>query len=198
MSNFKIPGRVSLWNTNTNELLASRENQTQFSWGFIAAQAIGRGNRDYRLSTMYIEFSNVASPGDPVTTPTFDRSEGLEYYQDLSLSADKDFLRVSLLGDPTLGIEAGYEDFFTDGVDGNKLTFLAQTQGSSGFHGKTFSNAANSKVYGAALVATPDFSDQSKDVIFARMYYPSGEQQVKPTSGQVGITWDVPFIIDAS
>jgi len=128
-----------------------------------------------------------------VTKPTFGRDEGRDYYQDLSLSASRDFLRVPLLVQPTIGIETGFEDYFTAGVDGNKLTFFTQTQGTAGFHGKTFSDSVNSKVFGVALVATPVFADPTLDVVFARSYFDTDDQVEKLASSQVGITWDISF-----
>ena len=120
----------------------------------------------------------------------------MEYYDGLQYSGARDFLRVPLLQTPLLGVELGYDDYFEVGVSGNKLTFFAQTQGNQGVHGKTFSNGANSKVFGAALVATPAFADRTQDVVFARAYYDSGEQAVKEASSQLGIGWDIAFIID--
>lgn len=176
------------------KLLARKKNQLQFEWGAIAAFCIGIGNRNYRVSTIYLEYENVGDPEDAISPPTYARDEGREYYQSLAFSADRDFLRLPLSLQPTLGIETGFEDYFTEGVTGNKLTFSTQSQGTTGFHGKTFSNAANSKVFGAALVATPEFADPTKDLIFARAYFETADQAVKPVSGQFGLLWDVPFI----
>jgi len=175
------------------EPLFSKPNQIQYSWGFVAAQCIGKGDRNYRISSMYVEFENVASPGDAVTIPTFGRDEGQAYYSDLMLSPNRDFLRVPLIVDPTIGIEEGFEDYFMAGVDGNKLTFFTQTQGTVGYHGKTFSDSVNSKIFGVALVATPVHGDPSQDVVFARTYFDTGDQTLKLASSQVGITWDVSF-----
>jgi hypothetical protein len=175
-------------------LLAVKPNQLQYEWGAIAAFCIGLGNRSYKISAVYIEYENVADPGDPVTVPAYEKSEGREYYESLAFSSDRDFLRVPLSVQPTLGIETGYEDYFTEGVNGNKLTFSTQSQGTSGFHGKPYSNAANSKVFGVALVATPEFADPTKDLIFARTYFEVADQAVKPVSSQFGITWEVPFL----
>lgn len=168
-------------------------NQLQHGWGAIASRCIGLGDRSYRVRAMYIEYENVASPGDPVTAPTYTRDEGIEYYTSLALSADRDFLRVPISFDPTISIEAGFEDSFVDGEEGNLLTFYAQSQGTTGFHGKAFTNAANSKVFGVALVATPEFADQTKDLVFARTYFDTGDQAVKEASKQFGLTWDVSF-----
>ena len=173
--------------------LFGQPNQLQHTWGYVAAQCMGKGNRSYKIAAMYIEFENTASSGDPVTAPSYDRSEGIEYYQDLALSADRDFLRVPLLVEPEIGIETGYEDSFTEGESGNKLTFFTQTQGTTGFHGKTFSDSVNSTIFGVALVATPEFSDPTKDVVGARTYFDVADQVVKLPNSQVGVTWDWTF-----
>jgi hypothetical protein len=136
---------------------------------------------------MYIEFENVASPGDAVTIPTFARGAGTEYYDDLQSSGTRDFLRVPLTQDPLVGV-AG------DGDEYTKLTFFAQTQGVEGVTGKTYSPGVNSKVFGAALVATPLFADRTQDIVVARSYFPADEQVLKDASSQVGVTWDITFM----
>jgi len=198
-----INGRISVYRVHFQkqdrhaprkvEHLFSQSNQIQHTWGHIAAQTIGKGNSSYKISAIYLEYENTVSSGDPVTVPTYDRDEGLSYYQDLSLSATHDFLRVPLLVEPTIAIEPGYEDSFTAGEDGNTLTFFTQTQGTSGFHGKDFSDTANSTIFGVALVATPEFGDPTKDIIAARTYFETADQVVKLPSSQVGVTWDWVF-----
>lgn len=175
------------------EPLSFKPNQIQLTWGAIATQCIGLGNRGYKINALYIEYENVDSAEDPVTVPTFERDEGRDYYQNLALSASRDFLRVPLSFAPTVGIEAGFESSFTDGLDGNKLTFYTQTQGTAGFHGKPFTEGSNSKVFGASLIATPEFADPTKDIIFARTYFAVEDQTVKQASSQVGITWELVF-----
>ena len=202
---FGIRGRVGLWRIHQRrkrrrvvdrwvEPITYRQNQIQFHWGFIAAQTIGNGLSKYRVSAMYIEFENVASPGDPVTVPMYGRDEGTEYYDALQSSGTLDFLRVPLLQAPLLGIAPGFESYFTAGETGNRATFFAQSQGVVGVHGKTFSDSVNSKVYGVALVATPVFADRTQDVVFARTYFPTGEQTLKEASSQIGISWDIDFL----
>lgn len=201
-----VEGRMGLWRIDeirrrkTGRIIRRHvspitftENQIQYSWGYIAAQTIGSGKLSYKIAGLYIEYENVASPGDSVTVPSFGRDEGLEYYDDLQSSGSRDYLRVPLLQNPLVGIATGYEDYFTPGVDGNKITIFAQTQGIEGVHGKTFSDSVNSKVFGAAAVATPVFADPTQDVIFARSYYPVSEQTLKEPSSQLGISWEFSF-----
>ena len=202
IGNGLVRGNVTLWQaapiTHKEQLasvktLSRKQNQIQFEWGAIAAQCIGFGNRDYRVSAMYIEFENVDQPEDEVEIPTFERSDGLSYYDDLVLDDSRDFIRVPLLFQPTLGISAGYEDYFTEGLTGNNLTFYAQTTGTTGFYGKTFSTAANSKIAGVALVSTPVFGDRSRDLVLARTYFAPEDQAIKETSTQAGVTWTIRF-----
>jgi hypothetical protein len=198
-----VHGRVSLcriWYDKQDrqrprkvDILFSQANQIQIGWAQIAAQCIGLGKRNYRVNAMYIEYQNVATANTVITPPTYDRFEGREYYQNLALSSTRDFLRVPLLIEPTVGVEPGFEDYFNTATGGNRLTFFSQSQGSVGFHGRTFSNVVNSKIFGIALVATPEFSDPSKDIIFSRTYFNTSDQTLKLASSQVGITWDIVF-----
>lgn len=194
----QVRGQLSMWHLSETGLLlpiAKRRNQIQFDWGFIVAQLM-KGRSEYRINAMYIEFENVADPEDPVTVPTYGADEGAEYYDDLQSSGTRDFLRIPFASDPLLGIVTGaaYENYFTAGTSGNKLSFYAVTQGTEGVHGKTFSNGANSKVYGAALVATPVFADRTQDRIFARAYWDADEQAIKEPSGQLATGWDISLL----
>jgi len=192
-----VRGRVSLfrvWPEGISDLLTTKCNQIQDTWGMIAAMCIGFGNRSYRVSGLYIEYENMGNPDDPVTPPEFERSAGIEYYSDLVYNSLRDYLRVPLIQTPMLGIEAGYENIFTEGETGNKLTFFTQTQGTTGVHGKPFSDSANSKVFGVALVAIPTFQDSTKDVILARTYFDAADQVAKLPSSQIGVSWDVSFL----
>lgn len=196
-----VRGRVSLWQvddaTGARVLLHSQPNQIQYSWGHIAARQLGfrrqAGRPDYYISAMYLEFENLASPSATVTVPTFTRDLSLTYFNELMDSATQDFLRVPMRLEPTLGISTGYAPYFTEGVDGNQLTFFVQTAGVTGVHGKTFSHTVNSKIYAATLVAAPVFSDRTQDVVFARTTFSGGNQVTKEASSQIGITWDIAF-----
>ena len=143
------------------------------------------GQNDYRARTMYIEFQNLADPSDPITPPTFGRDGGASYYDGLISSPDRDFIRIALSVSPSFASSGGdYQN--------NVVTFFGQTAGTSGFHGKSFGESANSAVFGAALVASPDTQDQSKDVVFSRVY--SGIDKIlKQTGQEIGVTWSIRF-----
>ena len=200
MQDIMLPPKGRLWVSHVDQAKGSwvpatkvTLNTVMYEWGFVAAKTIGHGDPAYRINTMYIEFSNVTDPADAVSVPSFTRDEGLSYYNGLSGSSTNDSLRVPLIGQPTISIESGFESYFTEGVDGNLLTFFAQSAGGTGVHSKTFANGSNSKIFGAALVAAPVNADPTKDIVFSRAYFASADQTVKQTSSQVGITWELPF-----
>ena len=167
------------------------------SWGYAAAKALGDGGLQWRARKVYIEFENVVSPSNPVSVPAvaaLDETHGAAYYAGLSSSATRDYLRVDLLAAPLLGVADGYEGYFPDG-HGNVLRLFAQTAGVVGFHGRTFSDAANSKVCGVALVVAPAELDQTQDVVIMRSYYSTGEQILKLPNSQIGVSLEIPFIL---
>jgi hypothetical protein len=138
---------------------------------------------------MYLEFENVASPGDPVTVPDYDRetSSGVAYYNGLSSSLNRDYLRVPLIATSTGTSDAA------EYPNGNRATFFAQTTGLTGVHGKSFSEAANSVIFGGALVALVDENDPTKDLVLSRFYLPVPNQQPKLATSQIGFEWRLTF-----
>jgi|694.fasta_scaffold93982_2 hypothetical protein len=203
LGGFNVRGRVTIWQidekTGLRTPISAKSNQIQIGWGYIAAKQIGyrhQPDRDqYHISGMYFEYENQSNPALPVTTTSFDRLLGADYYTNLASHQYRDFLRVPLRLEPTLGIAAGSEGAETldDLNQGNQLTFFAQTSGTQGVHGKNFSHIANSKVYSAALVAMPKFDDRLRDVVFARINFDVGDQTSKEASSQIGLTWDISF-----
>lgn len=141
------------------------------------------GNAQHQIEYMYFEYQNLASAGDPVTPPAFNKSDGIEYFTGLEFSTSRDFLRVPVVFDNKVT---------TLGSGGNKLiTFFAVTPGDdTGFWGKPFAAANNSAVYGGALVSAPKSSSQANDLVFARNY-PSGAKVLKPTGEQIAMTWNI-------
>ena len=180
----KVNGLVSLFDIDQNNRwskLSESANQIQWGWGEIACHLFGDGNKNYKINAMYIEFENTAMIP---STPSYQRSEGVEYYENLTLSATKDCLRVPLIAAPAKGLASGYSN-----LNFNQLTFIAQTAGTQGVHSKTFSDTVNSKVYGLALVAAPVWNDRTQDLIFARKYYATADQVMKQASSQIGVSW---------
>ena len=123
--------------------------------------ALAAGNSKYAIAAMYLEFQNIAD-GSGIVIPTFDRSGGIDYYN--GLSGTIDYLRVPLILPPSLST--------TDpsSYQGNRVVFFGMSDGVVGVHGLAFSDVALSKVYGAALAATPVPADPAQDIVFARTY----------------------------
>jgi hypothetical protein len=128
------------------------------------------------INCVYVEFENVLHPTDPVAVPPGVPPATRDYYEGLSGAPGRDYLRIGAQLTPS---EAG----FTMTPD-TSVTFLAQSSGVRGVLGRPFDATANSKVCGLALVAAPVLADRTRDVVFARWYYPPALQQVKPAQGQ--------------
>ncbi len=173
------------------ELLAEQENAWMYTWGYLACKAIGQRDASYGINCMYIEYANVASPGDPVSIPSFNRQDSRSYYE--GLGAGRDYLRIPLRSTPFIDAAPGYESYFPDPGTGNRLTVSAQSSGTQGTLGRPFSDTVNSKVAGVALVAAPSLSDRTKDVLFSRFYYSTDKQKVKSAGQQFGIQYGLTF-----
>lgn len=166
-----------------NPVTAFRHNLVLYQWAEITAKLLATGDSRYRLGGMYLEFQNVPSPGDPVTPPTFGRDRTIEYYDDLAGSACNDYLRVPMTAIQTLSSGSGLEQ--------NQLVCFARSSGLVGVHGKPFSYAANSVIYGAALVAYIDATDATQDLLFSCFYFDPADQQPKLATSQVGLEWQI-------
>lgn len=172
----------------TPRFASFRPNLLLIGWGHVAAQAVGRGDRNYRISTMYLEFQNTS---DPVSAPAFDAGDGVEYYNALASSPDRDYLRVPIESAPSIVVAPGYESVLPPDR-GNRVVFSAQTGSGAGVHGKPFSEGASSKVFGIALVATPVLNDATADIVVARGYY-AADEQIPKTARQLGAVYRVTF-----
>lgn len=160
-------------------------NLILYSGADIMGQLLA-GRAQYAINTVYLEFKNTVGV---ITPPEVTRADGIEYYNGLAASLDTDFLRVPLLVNPS--VEASDVNY-----ESNQVTLFAESEGTEGFFGKPFSQAASSWVFGAALVAAPAPSDQSQDVVFSRLY--TGDlgwtSSIDKQDGkQVGLTWGVEF-----
>lgn len=163
--------------------LIQRRNLILYSGADILAQLVSGAGAPVNM--MYLEFKNLASPGDAITPPSFDRSGGVTYYDGLAGSPDTDFLRVPLITNPSLA--ASSSDY-----SGNQVTFFGQSEGTAGFHGKTFGPGVNSAVFGAALVSAARIDDQSEDLVYSRVY--SGIDKILKEAGfEIGVTWTTRF-----
>ncbi len=161
-----------------------QNNLLLYSWAAMASHLF-RGSPDgkkYHVSGGYIEFDNS---GSSITPPVPARNAGHSYYN--SLVAPQDYLRVPITA--TVHGSSG-----VNFPDGNVATFFLQTSGSVGFkNGLTFSDAANSRVFGVGLVAMPVPGDDSQDIIFNRLYFAQADQVPKLAGSQIGVTVEVVF-----
>jgi hypothetical protein len=180
---------TGLW---TPEPVAVAYNTRQVAAGWLIAACVGLRDPNFAVNCVYLEYANVADPAAPVAAPSFATTDGRAYYDNLASTPDRDYLRVPLSITPTISIVPGQEAYFAAGT-GNVVTWFAQSAGTVGANGKPFSSAANSKLYGVALVAAPVLGDRSRDVLLARSYYDAGGQQVKPPGGQFGVQYSQPF-----
>lgn len=170
--------------TGERTLVHSIKNLYTYSGADIAARLVG-GQPSYKLGTMYMEFENVASPGDAIIPPTYGRGDGIEYYT--GLSTPRDFLRIPITLSPTI-ISSDATKY-----DGNQITFFAISSGDVGMHGVAFSHTANSSVFGGALVASPDADIQANDLIWSRTYW-ADRYVAKQQNHQIGVQWTLRFL----
>jgi hypothetical protein len=180
-------GRLRLWqNQQPGEWL---DNLVLYNWATVMGKLLIDGLPHWRIQYLYLEFENVANPTTPVTLPTFGRTpaDGWPYYQGLSTSTNRDFLRLPVL------VRQLTSDDTSKYPQGNIATFLAQSAGLEGFHGKPFNDTVNSKVFGAALVVSPEPLDPTQDLVFSRAYFPASQQMVKTASSQIGVEWSLRF-----
>ena len=176
---------------------AQTENTALPWWGYVMAKAVTEGGYCWRIRKIYIEFQNVASPGDEVTIPTIsqmDPNSAMPYYEGLATAPTSDYLRVDLRSTPAIEIASGYEDYFAAGF-GNDIFSFAQTEGLVGVNGKAFSDTVNSTVYGTALVAAPAENDPTQDIVVARAYFTGVNQLLKLPGMQIGVSCESPFLV---
>lgn len=162
-----------------------QHNNFLYEWGAIFARLLMRQGQNYGIGGMYIEYENVASPGDSVSPPTFtrDAGEGVQYYNGLAGNIDRDYLRV-----PLIAATLDSSDLSKFPL-GNLPTFFAQTSGVAGVHGRSFSDVNNSTVFGGALVAFVDETDFTRDIVLSRFYLDISKQMPKLSTSQIGFEW---------
>ena len=163
-----------------------KKNLVLYEWATIVGELMRNApdGKPYYPAAIYFEFEN--NGGAPVTdAPAVSRDVGLSYYT--SLGSPKDYLRVPITA---VTLTSTDETLFPGG---NRLTFFAQTAGTAGVKNSLpFDAPSQSRVFGFALAATPDFGDSAQDKIFSRFYYSdTGDQLVKLTGSQIGVEWRI-------
>jgi hypothetical protein len=160
-----------------------KKNLVLNQWATIVAKLLTSGDARYRIGGMYLEFENTASPGDAVSAPTFDRTRDVAYYDALSGSGVRDYLRVPMTANQLLSDGTGFTS--------NQIAFFSRSSGTTGAHGKTFSDSVNSTIFGASLVAFIDNNDATQDLLLSSFYFDVADQQQKLATSQVGIEWEL-------
>ena len=186
--NKEISGRVRCWESPSDDVSTWfpttewKSNTVLYEWGAIAGRLFNGAGMNYSIGGMYLEYENVASAGTDATIPTFGRERSISYFN--NLSSPNDYLRVPLTSTQLLSSGADY-------THGNQCVFFARSQGTTGVHGVSFSNGVNSKIIGASLVAFVDDTDSTQDLLLSSMYFGLAEQQIKTTTSQIGIEWEL-------
>lgn len=184
---FHVDDKTGLW-VPIHRL--ATPNTLLYTWGYITSRCIGLGDMRYKVSLAYLEFEN--SQNETIEIPSFDRTDGLQYYMNLAGNGYRDYLRVPIMPQPTIVVAPGFEEFLPPD-QGNCCIFYAQSQGPKGVHGVPFSDGAGSVVFGIALAAAPVPNDASQDILFSRSYYSPENQVPKVPSGQIGVQYPITF-----
>jgi len=169
---------VSLWSPITDW----NSNLVLYEWSTIAGHLLNGSGVNYSIGGMYLEFENNSGT---VTAPTFDRSRTISYYNNLSGSSVRDYLRVSLTSTQLLSSDSSLYP------GGNQCVFFSRSSGLKGVHGRDFSNSDDSKIFGASLVAYVDDNDATQDLLLSSIYFDAGDQQEKLSTSQIGIEWEL-------
>lgn len=181
------PVSRSLWRTERHVWTPWQHNQTLDESVTIACKLLQSGLAAWRLSRLYIEFANLADPEDVVDAPAVAADGGLSYFNSLGDSSDRDYLSIAIKAN---SLDSSDDTRFPLG---NRLKLFGQTTGTTGVHGKPFSAASNSKIYGVAAVASPVANDSSQDMVWGRSYYSEGDQLLKLAGIQIDVEYEILF-----
>lgn len=172
-------------------VLPWQANDLTYASGCISLESIAARDPAFGLSAMYIEFENVAAPEDAASIPDVDPAD-LTYFADLVSSPTRDYLRVQITEAPHRFVVSGYENILPSGQYNGAILY-ATSAGAVGVHGKEFSAGANSKVCGLGIVAAPDFTDRTQDILYARTYYAADKQWAVQDGNQVRVPYRLKF-----
>lgn len=165
--------------TGAYQVMSARHNLFMKSGADLLARLLA-GGQGLQIRGMYLEFDNGV---DPIVEPTYDRDSDISYYTG-SLGANRDFIRVPLVSAPLL---SAYDGTYVS----NQASFFALSVSKLGENGEqTFQTG--SRVYGGALVATPDLNDRSNDVVVCRTYW-GADALTKDASHQAAVRWVLTF-----
>ena len=154
-------------------------NAVMYSGADIAAMAI-KGDSGGVVNTLYLEYKN----GTP-TLPSIGRDRSTTYYT--GLASTYGYVRVPVTASATSATSAYYT--------GNKVTFTGMTDGTT--EGPASITDGVSYFFGGALVASPDFTDSTQDVLFSSSAFTDGTGALvsipKIANAQIGVQWSVTF-----
>ena len=153
-----------------------QDNMIVNSGADILAKALAG---DLQVNAMYLCFENAAGATDYTAAITNDAA----YYA--GASADRSFVRVTALSD------ASYSTSDATTYDNNKVTFTGVTDGTTFFESVPVQDGTSS-FYHAALVAAPEASDQTEDIIFSCSDLTTAITKI--AGAQIGIRWTVQFV----
>ena len=136
------------------------------------------------IATMYLEFVNVDEPATPAAIPSFDRTRAIDYYDDLADSPDRDYLRLAIQTAHTVSSGG-------DLPANNGCFWSARASGTIGVHGKPCGVAANSKLVGGVLAASPSWADPTRDILFSAAYLPEDGQLIYIAAAQWTLDWRI-------
>lgn len=168
-------------------------NDLVVSAGHLVMQAIAKRDVNYGLSVMYIEFENMEDAETPASIPDIDPND-LDYYNDLSSSPSRDFLRVLINENPTTFMVDGYETLLPEDMPNGAIMYASTGSASAGVHGKPFNAGSFSRVSGLAIAAGPDPDDRSQDILYARAYYEGEAQWLVQGSIQLLVPYRILFV----
>jgi hypothetical protein len=179
-----LTGFVKIWQSNpdTGEsvLLIDKQNMILKGGAKLIAQCLG-GKTDSKIWGMYIGYNNSVDFDPAETAPPID----VDYshpFSDFKAGGDFGYLREPLTFAPNYLSSVGY--------DSNTVLFSTMITTATSAGGAVFNTA--SKIYEVALVAVPDVTNTTKDVVFSRTNFNAIQYN---SSYNFTITWGVRIIL---
>jgi hypothetical protein len=151
------------------------DNLGTYALATVLARGIS-GDPAYRVTHMYMEFVNGAVP-----ELTASRSTTKAYYDGLS---GRDYLRVPVV---LHKIDTAGQNY-----SNNRAWLYGESVGAQGVLGDPFTQAAESKVFGGALVCCPDGNPNS-DIVVTQFYFANQGSVPKLNNNSVSIRWPMVF-----
>ena len=131
------------------------------------------------VNGMYICFEN-----SDTTKYTAGEGNNAEYYNPATPVPDRSFVRVSTLGEPIIETSDG------SAFEGNKITFLGVTDGSSFISGVPLTDSV-SVLYHSALISTLENGEQADDYVFSCADFSTPVTKI--AGSQLGVRWELVF-----